>query len=173
MSTPHPTISHRKTIRWPPAPASEPTDTLVLTSARHRLYVDIRVLKTPRQLDWAFAGISRSQAGADGLGHARWLHWLDSQSAAQATGEYVAGWRDGGEDMWERARDRGMMWTSPDGEELESGEMVRPETGRVAGYEEVWEGVEARREREGKVACVAMTVEEEGAGRMGVVMRVG
>ncbi|KAI6908405.1 hypothetical protein KC334_g4615, partial [Hortaea werneckii] len=41
-----PNISIRESIRWIPDPFSEPTSTLVLTSAGKR-FVDIRVLKDP------------------------------------------------------------------------------------------------------------------------------
>jgi hypothetical protein len=46
--------STRITIRWPPAPASEPTDTLVLSLGNH--YVDLRVRKIDGSIDWVLAG---------------------------------------------------------------------------------------------------------------------
>ena len=39
-----PSISVREYIRWSPDPSSEPTETLVVTSAENR-FVDIRILK--------------------------------------------------------------------------------------------------------------------------------
>lgn len=46
--------STRISIRWPPAPASEPTDTLVLSVGDY--YVDLRVTKLDQKIDWALAG---------------------------------------------------------------------------------------------------------------------
>lgn len=46
--------STRMSIRWPPAEASEPTDTLVLSVGEY--YVDLRVSRLDRQIDWALAG---------------------------------------------------------------------------------------------------------------------
>lgn len=46
--------STRISIRWPPAEASEPTDTLVLSVGEY--YVDLRVLKEDGGLDWGLAG---------------------------------------------------------------------------------------------------------------------
>ncbi len=52
-------ISERRSIRWPPAAASEPTYTLVLSGASG-VFVDVRFRKDARPeegvLDWAFAG---------------------------------------------------------------------------------------------------------------------
>lgn len=47
-------VSTRISIRWPPAEASEPTDTLVLSVGDY--YVDLRVLKSDQSIDWALAG---------------------------------------------------------------------------------------------------------------------
>lgn len=47
-------VSTRISIRWPPAPASEPTDTLVLTLGG--FYVDLRIDKASGGIDWALAG---------------------------------------------------------------------------------------------------------------------
>lgn len=46
--------STRISIRWPPAEASEPTDTLVLSIGDY--YVDLRVTKSDQSIDWALAG---------------------------------------------------------------------------------------------------------------------
>ena len=46
--------STRISIRWPPEPASEPTDTLVLSLGNY--YVDLRVKKVNQTIDWALAG---------------------------------------------------------------------------------------------------------------------
>lgn len=46
--------STRVSIRWPPAEASEPTDTLVLSVDDY--YVDLRVALADSSIDWALAG---------------------------------------------------------------------------------------------------------------------
>ncbi|KAI0013568.1 hypothetical protein F4779DRAFT_342404 [Xylariaceae sp. FL0662B] len=126
-------ISIRESIRWPPAPASEPTSTLVLTSPGRR-FVDIRVLEAaegegeegdntnapPQHLDWAFAGTS-SRDGA----HATWHHVVDSRTRCPAA-----------------VVDEAVMSALDDARTLECGRAVDPATGRAADYEEVWRDVE-------------------------------
>lgn len=46
--------STRISIRWPPAAASESTDTLVLSLEGY--YVDLRVQKSDLSIDWLLAG---------------------------------------------------------------------------------------------------------------------
>lgn len=47
-------VSTRISIAWPPAPPSEPTDTLVLGVGGW--YVDLRMTKDDLIVDWAMAG---------------------------------------------------------------------------------------------------------------------
>lgn len=47
-------VSTRISIRWPPEEASEPTDTLVLSLEGY--YVDLRIDKATKAIDWALAG---------------------------------------------------------------------------------------------------------------------
>lgn len=47
-------ISTRISIKWGAEPASEPTDTLVLSLGGY--YVDLRVAKIDNSIDWALAG---------------------------------------------------------------------------------------------------------------------
>jgi hypothetical protein len=47
-------LSTRISIRWDDDPASEPTDTIVLSVGTY--YMDLRVNKAENSLDWAFAG---------------------------------------------------------------------------------------------------------------------
>ena len=46
--------STRISIRWPPAPASEPTDPLVLSLGGY--FVDLRVRHTDGRIDWLLVG---------------------------------------------------------------------------------------------------------------------
>ncbi|KJA17150.1 hypothetical protein HYPSUDRAFT_146874 [Hypholoma sublateritium FD-334 SS-4] len=112
-------VSERRSIRWPPAPASEPTDTLVLSGATG-VFVDVRFLKdAPGEgvLDWAFAGVKEELRD----GGVRFVHHIDSRTLDARS-----------------VVDAGYNTPLPDGDTLEVGEMVNPATGRVAPYEEVW-----------------------------------
>ncbi|KAF3046865.1 hypothetical protein E8E12_003933 [Didymella heteroderae] len=133
-------VSIRKSIRWLPDDASEPTSTIVLSSSERR-FVDIRILKPAdetsrdqdehldlKRLDWAIAGTSSSvpapSKGAD-VKLSTFHHWIDSRTL----------------DI-EAATDAGYMYPMPpDGRDelvLEKGNMVNPETGVPTDYEEVW-----------------------------------
>ncbi|KAK1826183.1 hypothetical protein QBC39DRAFT_269575 [Podospora conica] len=161
-------ISLRRHIRWPPAPASEPTSTIVLTSPERR-FVDIRVLLDaqplpdgtlpPSALDWAIAGTSTSTDpdANTGSSHCVWSHWISSRTAD------VNGVADEGDNH-----------PQPDGSVLETGRMVNPATGEVAAYEEVWVSEEVRgvQPEEGPM-CVVMEMEGEGGGKRGMLVRLG
>ncbi|PFH50008.1 hypothetical protein AMATHDRAFT_146334 [Amanita thiersii Skay4041] len=109
-------VSHRKSIRWPPADPSEPTDTIVLTGETG-VFVDVRIVKGSNALDWAIAGY-RTQTGTNTV---KFTHLIDSRSENT----------DGLEEHCTNT-------VLSDGSVLEVGEMVNPETGKVAPYEEVW-----------------------------------
>lgn len=61
-------ISTRAGIAWNSGPLDEPTDTLVLTGNSY--FVDVRVRKVGRKLDWAFAGTKSSKPGPNPGAHA-------------------------------------------------------------------------------------------------------
>lgn len=163
-------ISVRQYIRWPPAPPSEPTSTVVLTSpSRH--FIDVRILihdepgkgdvHGDSKLDWAFAGTSSSQPGQEpGTRHAVWRHWVDSHSTEPET-----------------VRDEAVVNETggPDGSELESGRMVNPETGAEADYEEAWSSVEPLVDlgSEGRPACVVLRTWDDDRGVRGMLIRLG
>ncbi|OAQ75185.1 sodium/nucleoside cotransporter [Purpureocillium lilacinum] len=170
-------ISIRKSIRWLPGEAEEPTLTVVLTSPARR-FVDLRIVKPAAsatadadesdarlpfsRLDWAIAGTSSSTTRDDVSGgvitHGKWTHWIDS-TTRKASGVV----------------DEGDMVTQADGTTLETGSMVNPATGRVTAYEEVWE------DEEPAAPCVVLEVDEgdgdddggEGKGKQGRVVRLG
>lgn len=50
------TVSFRKSIRWIPDQASEPSDTVVLTGGKTGVFLDVRFLKDSNEIEWAFAG---------------------------------------------------------------------------------------------------------------------
>ncbi|KAL6298817.1 hypothetical protein BKA93DRAFT_36115 [Sparassis latifolia] len=164
-----PNVSERRFIRWVPEDPSEPTSTLVLTS-EHSYFVDIRVLKDSVRdaadtagIDWAFAGSSVSRPAHEEKGcivpaHSVWTHWVDSRVPY-----------DG-----EASSDEGNMWTQPDGDVLEKGSMVRPETGHLTEYEELWADVDVQRTGDDlKKVCVVLTVDDPTRRARGMVVRVG
>lgn len=156
-------ISVRKYIRWIPAPATEPTSTVVLTSPARR-FVDVRILRGPGpgegRLDWAFAGTSSSQPAQEpGVRHAVWRHWVDSSTAEAETVRDEAEVRDTGDAA---------------GAELEAGRMVNPATGVEADYEEAWVSVEPEAtELEGESAYAVLRTCDDEHGVRGMVVRVG
>ncbi|KAK0726538.1 hypothetical protein B0T21DRAFT_336919 [Apiosordaria backusii] len=137
-------ISLRKSIRWLPHPASEPTSTIVLTSPERR-FVDIRVfLPLPssspdiplEKLDWAIGGHSTSSPVTNPAtkeveySHCVWHHWIDSRVNSADV-----------------AADEGDNYSVEGRPELtlEKGRMVNPGSGEVGEYEEVWEAGGLRR----------------------------
>lgn len=163
-------ISVRQHIRWPPAPPSEPTSTVVLTSpGRH--FVDVRVLcsglreedgEVNQKLDWAFAGTSSSQPGREpGIRHAVWRHWVDSHTTEPET-----------------VRDEAVVNETggPGGSELETGRMVNPATGVEAEYEEAWSSLEPlviEPGSERRPAYVVLRTRDDEQSVRGMLIRLG
>ncbi|EXJ93261.1 hypothetical protein A1O1_01652 [Capronia coronata CBS 617.96] len=117
-----PRASTRVSIRWPPAPASEPTDTLVLSVGGY--YVDLRVRKSDGEIDWALAGerIVDPQHSAK----VKFTHIIDSHHNPSSSEP-------------EPAPDVGDFIKLPNGDDLETGEMPNPDAGgQVMPYEEIW-----------------------------------
>ncbi|KAF2097542.1 hypothetical protein NA57DRAFT_77798 [Rhizodiscina lignyota] len=184
MGKPH--ISIRKHICWDPhngGVPSEPTSTVVLTSARS-FYVDVRMLKANeagqtsteagsssfRGLDWAFAGMSttlRSPIAGDAAEIMEWQHWIDSKHSTQESGNVV--------------RDVGRCFPQPNGDTQELGKMVNPDTGLETEYEELWGALEIQStevDTDRKIAVVLQTSEKQEDGKnaavcKGLVVRVG
>ncbi|KAL2214606.1 hypothetical protein CC79DRAFT_1300760 [Sarocladium strictum] len=153
-------ISNRKSIRWLPHEASEPTSTIVLTSPQRR-FVDLRIFDStphksgPRgmpgqlgleQLEWGIGGTSSStkrEENGEVITRGRWDHWIDSRTADEVA-------------------DEGDMFPISETTTLEKGRMVNPETGLETDYEEVWEDEEPKSipgAKEG-VSCVVVRMEE-------------
>ncbi|KAK0216042.1 hypothetical protein IW262DRAFT_1276706 [Armillaria fumosa] len=110
-------ISYRDSIRWLPDEASEPSDTVVLSSPKSNVFVDVRFIKGTKDLDWAFAGY-RSVLGPNAT---QFVHLIDSRTLDALSVD-----------------DRGTNSALPDGRTLETGEMVNPATGNITAYEEIW-----------------------------------
>ena len=112
------------------------------------------------RLEWAFAGQSYVEDAKSGKGeqkraHAVWEHWVDSNSDDPAT-------------------DEGDMWTQSNGDVLEQGKMIKPGTGVVTAYEELWRDLQVVVVGQEEVfASVVLRVQDDGMGARGMVVRVG
>ncbi|KAF7320803.1 hypothetical protein HMN09_00166700 [Mycena chlorophos] len=115
-----PSISTRTSIRWLPEPASEPTNTVVLTG-KSGIFLDVRFWKNTNVLDWAFAGY-RSE---DDYRTTKY-HKIQALHRLSDTGTPL------------EVVDVGYNEPAAEGGTLECGEMVNPATGQMARYEETW-----------------------------------
>lgn len=153
-----------------PDEPEEPTLTIVLTSPRSN-YVDVRMMKdqstgrglgepgvpnTSTKLQWAFAGRSESYVDSDGRRFSTWHHWVDSKTD-------------------DPALDRGEMITQENGDALEKGTTVEPETGEEYSYEELWTDLPLNTLGTGEKArvCTVLRTTEAETQRRGIVIRIG
>lgn len=168
-------ISLRQSIAWLPAPHSEPTSTVVLTSPQRR-FVDVRILladggrpsmedgsfspsSSGLDLDWALAGTSESTpVGTDGkASDGVWRHWVDSRF----------------EDA-DAQVDAGRNTEQEDGSVLETGSMENPATGQVAPYEEVWRDIAPKPTLpDRKPRCIVLQTYDAETNDRGVVQLLG
>lgn len=113
-------------------------------------------------LEWGLAGTSSSEPkkGPNGedISHGVWKHWIDSRS----------------EDA-EGVQDEGDNYPLPNGEVLEVGSMVNPDTGKVTPYEEKWADVPLKctGRKDGKVECVVLELHDDAHQARGLVVRAG
>ncbi|KAL6234333.1 hypothetical protein BDW75DRAFT_169487 [Aspergillus navahoensis] len=109
-------LSTRISLRWPPEPPFENTDTLVLSVGNW--YVDLRVNRNTATLDWAIAGKRLQDADSNEV---LFTHELDSRNAFGVA-------------------DCGTFSALPNGDDLENGVMPRPDLpgAPMREYEEVW-----------------------------------
>ncbi|KAF7326933.1 Sodium nucleoside protein [Mycena venus] len=110
-------ISFRESIRWIPDDASEPTRTIVLTSLKTGVFLDVRFDKESSNLDWAFAGYRSSLEP----NFTKFTHHIDSRTLAPLD-----------------VLDIGTNTPLQNGTTLEAGEMVNPATGILTPYQEIW-----------------------------------
>jgi len=108
-------LSTRVSIRWLPEPASEDTDTRVLSVGG--FFVDVRVRTADKSIDWAMAG-QRIVLSKDPL-KCKFTHIVDSLGLT--------------------APDEGDFQDLPNGDALETGTMPCPHRNNaMTDYEEVW-----------------------------------
>ncbi|KAG8878412.1 hypothetical protein FRB98_006122 [Tulasnella sp. 332] len=129
-------ISSLVSISWrgcEPDPKAAETDVLVLTG--HSYFVDLRVRRGTKAIDWAFAGTRTSQPGDhEGETLCTWSHLISSRVAAEAhtRGHPVAS--DSGVNS--------PHLDDPSSLTLERGRMLNPATGVIEEYAEVWRDYE-------------------------------
>ncbi|CEL11049.1 hypothetical protein ASPCAL14156 [Aspergillus calidoustus] len=116
-------LSTRISLRWPPEPAFENTDTLVLSV--DSWYVDLRVDRATGAIDWAIAGERLQDKDSTEV---LFTHELDSRNSFGVA-------------------DCGSFSALPNGDDLEVGVMPRHDLpgSPVRDYEEVWRGLLFRR----------------------------
>lgn len=144
-------ITTRAYIKWADDNIEHTEADVLVLSSHSKAFVDVRLLpKTPgikgqadcppsnhfilsdehvigvyqlADLEWAFAGRSLTlpQDPDESRSHARWVHEVDSRFADAASVD-----------------DHGFIVMLDANTELESGEMVRPDTGAITAYEEKW-----------------------------------
>ena len=184
-------ISVRKYIQWLTEPPSEPTSTLVLTSAQSR-FVDVRILNPSQQcdsegvhqrklinfdrrycmlnyidilpfsrLDWAFAGTSSTELKTV----------PDGRQLVHSKWRH---WVDSRFPLAEEVNDEGDMLPQKDGTTLERGTMVNPATGQMTDYEECWSDVEpTSTNSDSERLCVVLQLHDDANNARGVVVRIG
>ncbi|KAK2734807.1 hypothetical protein FQN57_001457 [Myotisia sp. PD_48] len=110
-------ISTRVSLRWPPEPAFEYTDTTSLSVGGW--YVDLRINKQTGGLDWAMAGQRIVESEDPPI--VSFTHLIDSLQSFDTT-------------------DQGTFKTLPNGDDFESGKMPRPDLpgAPLRDYEEIW-----------------------------------
>ncbi|KAK1148507.1 hypothetical protein N8T08_009513 [Aspergillus melleus] len=133
-------LSTRISIRWIPEPASETTDTVVMSVKGW--YVDLRVDKSSGDIDWAIAGqrIVDSQDSS----RVQFTHEIDSHNSFSVA-------------------DCGTFTALPNGDDLEIGSMPRPDKpgAPVTDYEEVWRELTFREGPEGPRKGVSWVLESK------------
>lgn len=167
-----PFASTRISLQWPPEPAEETTDTLVLTS--HDLhFVDIRITKplpaptstdNDSHIDWIITGIENPLEGTTKV---EFKHEINSHLKLN-TGE---------------AFDIGDFHDAPNGDRSETGIMENWNTGKMSPYEEIWRSIDPNvstpenyvRElkKESEAACVVYKLAEKESEWLGQMVRIG
>lgn len=113
-------VSTRVSLAWDEEPPFEDSEVLVIVGKKY--YVDIRLKRVPENdcvIDWAMAGIKEWLNTEADPPKARFTPILTTRSELQNA-------------------DEGTFSTLDNGDILETGEMLDPNTGRVRRYSEIW-----------------------------------
>ncbi|OAL20298.1 hypothetical protein AYO22_09010 [Fonsecaea multimorphosa] len=154
-----PQILKRISIRWPPDPASEETETIALNVEGY--FMDLRVTLADSALQWSRAG-ERKTVGENPLAF-QWTRIIDSLGSPRS--------------------DEASFEQMENGDDLETGRFDREGNGNLANYEEVWRDVTAKAESDdsawilqsidgsmflGKVGDVFLGMQQSGQGHFAV-----
>ncbi|KAJ6000496.1 hypothetical protein N7481_000905 [Penicillium waksmanii] len=133
-------FSTRISIRWLPESAHETTDTIVMSVGEW--YLDLRMEKSTGKIDWAIAG-QRLIESQEPL-QVSFTHELDSQNSFESA-------------------DCGTFVTLPNGDDLETGSMPRPDRpgAPVTEYEEIWRELPFREGPEGAKRGMSWVLESD------------
>ncbi|KAF7712172.1 Uncharacterized protein PECH_007089 [Penicillium ucsense] len=132
--------STRVSLRWLPEPAHETTDTIVMSV--QDWYLDLRIDKKTGDIDWAIAG-QRVVESEEPL-RVTFTHEIDSHNAFDSV-------------------DCGTFVTLPNGDDLETGSMPRPDLPGApeTEYEEVWRELPFRPGPEGADKGISWVLESD------------
>ncbi|KAJ5526664.1 hypothetical protein N7513_010823 [Penicillium frequentans] len=133
-------FSTRISLRWLPEPAHETTDTIVMSVKDW--YLDLRIDKETQKIDWAIAG-QRIVESQEPL-RVSFTHELDSHDAFESV-------------------DCGTFVSLPNGDDLETGSMPRPDLPGApeTEYEEVWRELPFRQGPEGAKKGISWVLESD------------
>ncbi|KAJ5245966.1 hypothetical protein N7468_000949 [Penicillium chermesinum] len=133
-------FSTRISLRWLPEKAQETTDTIVMSVKDW--YLDLRMDKNHGGIDWAIAG-QRVVQSQEPL-RVAFTHELDSHNAFESV-------------------DCGTFVSLPNGDELETGSMPRPDLpgAPVTDYEEVWRELPFKEGPEGPNRGISWILESD------------
>ncbi|GAA6007917.1 hypothetical protein JCM10207_004923 [Rhodosporidiobolus poonsookiae] len=152
-----PLVSTRISLRWPPAPAAEHEAVLVI-QGRSGFFLDLRVRrleadgqgtappdlreKGEYSVEWATAGWKTLLPPREGEAHprARFEAILDSRNPpfSSSSSSAPSGSSPSSNPADPPSADEGSFEPLPNGDVLETGEMLNLDTGTVQPYEEVW-----------------------------------
>lgn len=134
-------LSTRVSLRWLPDPPFENTDTIVMSVKGW--YADLRVDRKTNDIDWAIAG--QRVVDTTDPSRVQFTHELDSHNSFDAV-------------------DCGTFSTLPNGDDLETGSMPRPDLpgAPITEYEEVWRELPFRPGPEGPQRGLSWVLESKG-----------
>ncbi|GAA5923207.1 hypothetical protein JCM1841_005930 [Sporobolomyces salmonicolor] len=139
-----PLVSTRISIRWPPAPPTDDQAVCVI-QGRSGFFLDLRITRTVEQgsgekdceVTWATAGWKEvlPARGEEGQEHvrARFTPVIDSRRPLASSPSTAPPSEDTSAEP-----DEGTFTPLPNGDVLETGSMLNPDTGLVQEYEEIW-----------------------------------
>ncbi|GAA5860019.1 hypothetical protein JCM1840_001843 [Sporobolomyces johnsonii] len=171
-----PLVSTRISIRWPPAP---PTDhqAVCVIQGRSGFFLDLRLRRTighdleekDCEVAWATAGWKEllPAKAEEGQEHnrARFTPIIDSRRPLASSSTAP---------LSEDQPDEGTFTPLPNGDVLETGSMLNPDTGLVQDYEEIWRRLPLQAGREtGEVGVIILELESRSTRVRAFLGRVG